>query len=68
MLFQAELQGCLNYWKEKDFDDFEKFIIKNSSKIIAYDNALKKINNNFFYYIINVLTKKMLQIKRIIKK
>lgn len=58
----------LNYWKQKDFDNFEKFIIKNSNKIITYDQALEKINNNLFYKIINILIKKVLQIKRFIKK
>ena len=32
----------LNYWEKEDFDDFEKFVIKNSKKIITYDQALKK--------------------------
>ena len=56
----------LNYWKQKDFDDFEKFIIKNSNKIITYDQALRKINNN--YKPINILIKKIIQIKRFIRK
>ena len=56
----------LNYWKQKDFDDFEKFIIKNSNKIITYDQALGKINNN--YKPINILIKKIIQIKRFIRK
>ena len=58
----------LNYWNQKDFDIFEKFIIKNSNKIITYDQALEKINNNLFYKIINILIKKTLLIKRIMKK
>ena len=58
----------LNYWNQKDFDIFEKFIIKNSNKIITYDQALEKINNNLFYKLINILIKKTLQIKRFIKK
>ena len=58
----------LNYWNQKDFDIFEKFIIKNSNKIISYDQALEKINNNLFYKLINILIKKILQIKRIMKK
>ena len=58
----------LNYWKQKDFDDFEKFILNNLNKIITYDQALEKINNNLFYKFINVLTKIILKIKRIIKK
>ena len=58
----------LNYWKQKDFNDFEKFIIKNSNKIISYDQALEKVNNNLFYKLISFLIKKILQIKRIVKK
>ena len=51
-----------------DFDNFERFIIRNSNKIITYDQAVKKINDNLFYKLINILTKKTVQIKRIIKK
>ena len=58
----------LNYWKQKDFDNFEKFILNNLNKIITYDQALEKINNNLFYKFINVLTKIILKTKRIIKK
>ena len=58
----------LNYWNQKDFDIFEKFIIKNSNKIITYDQALEKTNNNLFYKLINILMKKTFQIKRLIKK
>ena len=59
----------LNYWKQEDFDNFEKFVKKNSNKIITYDQALKKINNNIFNKSINILSKKILRLKRItIKK
>jgi len=58
----------LNYWKQKDFDNFEKFIIKNVKNIITYDQAIEKVNNSLFYKLINILTKKILQLKRIIKK
>ena len=54
----------LNYWDEKDFNNFEKFIEKNLSKIINYDQAIKKTNNNLFYKFINLSIKKILQIKR----
>ena len=57
----------LNYLKQKDFDIFEKFIIKNSNKIITYDQALKKINNNSFYKSIKNLSAIILKFKRIIK-
>ena len=54
----------LNYWKNEDFNNFEKFIKKNSNKIITYDQALNKINNNFFYKLINHLLTKILKFKR----
>ena len=31
----------LHSWKENDFKSFEKFVKKNSNKIITYDEALK---------------------------
>ena len=58
----------LNYWKQKDFDNFEKFIDKNLKNIITYDQAIKKTNNNIFYKFINLITKKIVQVKRFIKK
>ena len=62
------LQIHLNYWKQKDFDNFEKFIKKYSNKIITYDQAIAKINNSSFYKFINTSTKIILRIKRAIKK
>ena len=62
------LQIHLNYWEQKDFDNFEKFISNNLNKIITYDQALEKINNNLFYKFTNTLIKIVLKIKRIIKK
>ena len=56
----------LNYWKQEDFDNFKNFVEKNLNKIITYDQALKKVNNN--YKLINFFTKKILQTKRFIKK
>ena len=58
----------LNYWQQKDFNDFEKFVKKNSNKIITYDQAIAKINNNFFYKFVKAITKIILKIKRTIKK
>ena len=54
----------LNYWKEEDFLNFEKFIEKNKSKIISFDQALKKVNDNLFYQSINLLVEKTLKILR----
>ena len=36
-----------------------------SNKIITYDDALKKVNNNPIYKLINILSKYTLKIKRI---
>ena len=58
----------LNYWKQKEFDDFERFVDNNYKKIITYNQALKKINDNIFYTLINLFTKKIVQTKRLLKK
>ena len=58
----------LNNWKQKDYENFENFIIKNSNKIITYDQALNKINNSSFYSLIKFLSKKMLKVMRALKK
>tara|TARA_Y100001970_G_scaffold189806_1_gene230724 strand:- start:1845 stop:2633 length:789 start_codon:yes stop_codon:yes gene_type:complete len=55
----------LHSWKEEDFKSFERFVKKNSNKIITYDEALKKVNNNPIYRLINILSKYALKIKRI---
>ena len=57
-------QVHLNYWNEDDFLKFEKFIIKNNSKIISFDETLKKVNNNFIYLLINWLIGKSLKLIR----
>ena len=56
----------LNYFNQKDFDNFKNFIEKNSKKIITYNQAISKVNNSFFYKIIRTATKKILQVKRLI--
>ena len=58
----------LNYWTQKDFDNFEKFVVKNLDKIISYDEAIKKVKNNFFYDSLKIFIKKTLQILRMMKK
>ena len=55
----------LNYFSKQDFENFENFIKKNSKDIINYDQALSKINNVLLYKIIRIITKKVLQIKRL---
>ena len=57
-------QVHLNYWNEDDFLRFKKFIVKNYTKIISFDKALKKINNNFFYLSMNWFVEKTLKIIR----
>lgn len=57
-------QVHLNYWNENDFQAFEKFIIKNNSKVISFDEALKKVNNNFFYLSVNWCIEKALKLIR----
>ena len=52
-------------WKEIDYINFKNFIKKNSAKIITYDQALGKINDNIFYKMIRLLTTKILRLKRI---
>ena len=58
----------LNYWKQNDFEDFEKFINKNLNKIITYEEALKKVNTSFFFKLIKKLTEVALKTKRILNK
>ncbi len=58
----------INYWKDKDYNNFEKFIQKNSKKIITYDQALSKINNSLFFTIIKKISKLTLKSKRLIYK
>tara|TARA_B100000029_G_C17392477_1_gene893930 strand:- start:98 stop:862 length:765 start_codon:yes stop_codon:yes gene_type:complete len=56
----------LNNFNQESFINFEKFIEKNKKKIITYDQALSKINNKFYYKIIRMISKKILQIKRLV--
>jgi len=58
----------LNEWTQKDFNNFEKFIIKNLDKIICYNQAIEKLNNNFLYKLLNIFTKRILLLKRTLKK
>lgn len=54
----------LNYWKQNDFDNFENFIKKNQNNLITYEQAIKKVNNNIQYKIVNIITKIILRTKR----
>ena len=55
----------LNEWNLKDFMKFEKFIIKNANKIIAYEDALQKVEDNFTSKTLNYIVKKILKTKRL---
>ena len=57
----------LNYWKEKDFKNFEKFLRKNHKKIVSFDNILNKIKSGFFIYSINFALKNFIKTLRILK-
>ena len=54
----------LNYWSDNDFEKFKDFIEKNKSKIISFDQAISKINNNALYSSINFLVEKTLKLIR----
>ena len=54
----------LNYFKPEDYNNFEKFIKTNSKKIITYEQALGKVNNNLSHKAIRIIVKKILQVKR----
>ena len=57
-------QVHLNYWNDNDFLKFEKFIIKNNTKIISFDEAIKKVNNNFFYSSLKWIIEKSIKLIR----
>ena len=52
-------------WKEIDYLNLKKFIEKNSKKVITYDQALAKVNDNLFYKLLRFLTTKVLKLKRL---
>ena len=56
----------LQMWKENDYDNFEKFIHKNHKNIINYDQALAKVSNRSFFYIIKFLIKYVLRLKDLV--
>lgn len=57
----------LNYWNEKDYNNFEVFIKKNYNKIIRFEQCLEKINNNYFSKLINFTVKNTLKSIRLLK-
>ena len=56
----------LNYWKDKDFELFKKFIIKNKEKIITYDQAISKVSDKSINLLVNLLIKKVLKTFRLL--
>ncbi len=59
------IQIHLNYFKKNDFDNLKKFIESNSEKIITDDQAISKLSNNLLSKTSRVITKKILQFKRL---
>ena len=57
----------LNYWKEDDYKDFEKFVLKNNNKIINFEKCIEKVNNNFLSRLINFSTKIAVKGLRLLK-
>ncbi len=55
----------INYWNEKDFKKFEKFIVNNHKKIYSYNEVIKFVNDNYVFKIINIIIEKILKLKRI---
>jgi len=60
------LQIHLNYFKQKDFDSLKKFVELNSKKIINYEQAMSKLSNGLLSKLSRIITKRMLQVKRLI--
>ena len=56
----------INYWNDKDFTNFRKFIEKYHNKVIKADLAFSKISNSYLNKIVNVTLKKLLKLKRFI--
>tara|TARA_Y200000002_G_scaffold367798_1_gene360205 strand:+ start:5346 stop:6074 length:729 start_codon:yes stop_codon:yes gene_type:complete len=54
----------LNYWTEKELDNFLNIISKNYKKIISYEEALKLLSNKTVDKLIGKFIKKALIIKR----
>ena len=54
----------INYWKDKNFIEFENFIKKNHQKIINMDYAFSKNTNGILNKFSNFLIKSVLRIKK----
>ena len=47
----------LNEWNDKDYVNFESFIIENKHKIISFQKILDHVSNNLFSDFINIILK-----------
>ena len=47
----------LNEWNDKDYINFENFIIENKRKIISFQKILDHVSNNLFSNFINIILK-----------
>ena len=56
----------INYWSDKDFINFKKFIEKHHKKVISADLAFSKISNSYLHKIINSTFEKLLKLKRLV--
>lgn len=56
----------INYWSDKDFTNFKKFIEKHHKKVISADFAFSKISNSYLHKIINFTFEKLLKLKRLV--
>ena len=56
----------INYWNDKDFTNFKKFIEKNYKKVINADIAFSKVSNSYLHKIVNSTSKKLLKLKRLV--
>jgi len=54
-------QMHINNWNEKDYKNFETFIIKNYKKIVNLDYIIKITDSNSFKKIINYIVEKILK-------
>ncbi len=57
----------INYWNEKDFSNFEKFIEKNRAKIIDLKTAVAIDNKNSLIKFLNIFVEPFLKVKRMIR-
>ena len=57
----------LNYWDEKKFNNFSKFLFKNKNKFLSFDQAIKKTKQSVFSKITNYSVEYGLKFIRIFK-